>query len=613
MVRLAGFLSALALVALVPLAARAQGVMPPPGQGPGRTIGEEETKKEGVAEKAPKEKSQLPTLPPLPPYPGQEQKKFELVTLDGYFRFRAYWFDNYNLNQHDTTQGIPFREPLTCRDRPDLVVAGATTNPIKAACGNSIGTANMRVRLEPTVHLSETLAVHMQVDLLDNLVLGSTPDGVTLDGSSPSPSMPTGVLTTNQVPPEAGKNSPWNSIRVKQAWADVKTPLGTLMFGRMPNHWGLGILANSGGYDWIHGTTCTDCDYGDTVDRFMFGTSIPGTPLRGAIAIDWGSSQPTSGQIDAWNGRYSGQPYDMDDADDVRQYTIMVTHIDEPADWALTIREGRTMLNYGAYFVYRGQDYATQNVMLGSQHPELGYKPVHANVYIPDVWARFTTEKLILELEVAAVLGSVDNAALDPKTALMAPQTWDLRQLGGVLKANYLFVNDELDFGVEVGYASGDQWENDPSGIINVHEANYYPPPDAVPPGHSVTASNFRFNFDYKPDLIFFREILGAVTNATYFKPSLRYDVNDRFSAKAQLIASFANVPVATPGNQSMYGIELDGDIGYHNDKEGFFAGLSYGVFFPQAALDHPVLIFGLNAAPTSTAQTFQGRFVLKF
>jgi uncharacterized protein (TIGR04551 family) len=373
------------------------------------------------------------------------------------------------------------------------------------------------------------------------------------------------------------------------------------------------MVANSGGYDWIHGTTCTDCDYGDTVDRFMFGTSIPGTPLRGAIAVDWGSSQPTSAQIDAWNGRYSGQPYDMDDSDDVRQYTIMLTHIDEPDDWNLTVREGKTMFNYGAYFVYRSQDYTTQGVTLGSTTPEKGYKPTHATVYIPDLWARFTTDKLILEAEIAGVFGTVDNAALDPATALASSQTWDLRQLGGVLKANYLFVNDELDFGVEVGYASGDQWENNPSGIINVHEANYYPPADATTGGKSVNATSFRFNFDYRPDLIFFREILGAVENATYVKPSLRYDVNDRFYAKAQMVMSFANVPVATPGNAAMYGIELDGDIGYNNVKEGFFAGFSYGVFFPQAALDHPTLIFGNTVAATSTAQTFQGRFVLKF
>jgi hypothetical protein len=72
---------------------------------------------------------------------------------------------------------------------------------------------------------------------------------------------------------------------------------------------------------------------------------------------------------------------------------------------------------------------------------------------------------------------------------------------------------------------------------------------------------------------------------------------------------------VATPGNEALYGIELDGEIGYRNEKEGFFAGLYYGVLFPLAALDHPIDLFPNEATGggASTAQTFQGRFVLKF
>jgi hypothetical protein len=83
---------------------------------------------------------------------------------------------------------------------------------------------------------------------------------------------------------------------------------------------------------------------------------------------------------------------------------------------------------------------------------------------------------------------------------------------------------------------------------------------------------------------------------------------------------SFANRPVATPGNSSMYGIELDANLGYHN--QGFFAGLYYGVLFPLAALDHPEDIsgqggpgygFGTNVGDADTAQTIQTRLVLQF
>ena len=35
----------------------------------------------------------------------------------------------------------------------------------------------MRFRLNPELHISDNLRVMAQIDLLDNLVLGSTPDG----------------------------------------------------------------------------------------------------------------------------------------------------------------------------------------------------------------------------------------------------------------------------------------------------------------------------------------------------------------------------------------------------------------------------------------------------
>ena len=66
-------------------------------------------------------------------------------------------------------------------------------------------------------------------------------------------------------------------------------------------------------------------------------------------------------------------------------------------------------------------------------------------------------------------------------------------------------------------------------------------------------------------------------------------------------------------------GIELNGDLGYANKEEGFFAGISYGVLFPMGALDHPRgeasrPIFPENeAGEASTAQTIQTRLMLKY
>ena len=49
--------------------------------------------------------------------------------------------------------------------------------PARSACQDKTqSTANLRLRLNPEIHISDNLRIMSQIDLLDNLVLGSTPD-----------------------------------------------------------------------------------------------------------------------------------------------------------------------------------------------------------------------------------------------------------------------------------------------------------------------------------------------------------------------------------------------------------------------------------------------------
>jgi uncharacterized protein (TIGR04551 family) len=571
-----------------------------PMQGMPPTGGAEEPKPEGAAEKAPKEAT-LPTLPVLPPYPGQEQKKLDLVTFDGYFRFRSNWFNKLSLGFEDLGSGLPFPQSLLCRrDTPAEL----------SNCSQSIGTANIRMRFEPTFHLSETVSIHTQIDALDNLVFGATPRGVFWDGSPRPPDVPTSALTNTQVPPEAGRNYVTDSIAVKRAWGEVVTPLGRLRVGRMPSHWGLGMLTHSGGYDPIHGTTCTDCDYGDTVDRVQFGTTIPGTPFRAAVALDWLATGPTSAQTELWRSRSGGQPIDLEDEDDGTQWTVMISRFDDPREWQKKLDEKALALNYGIYFAYRSQQFEAIDTTLG-QAPaaDVGFVERGAKVYTPDVWGRLAIGDLRLEAELSLVFGSIKT--LEDLVPNLVDQ--DIFAMGGVAKLEYLLVGGDLVLGFEAGFATGDQWED--GGRLNVHDADYLPQ-DAF----DTTISNFRFNYDYHVDLILFRQLLGTVTNAVYLKPTMRYDITDRFSLKVAVITSFALKPVSLPGNDPFYGLELNGDVGYHNDDEGFFAGLSYGVLFPFSGLNRPSALFPITnangiteAGDAKTAQTIQFRTVFKY
>jgi hypothetical protein len=228
---------ALPLLLIGTTAAEAQ--IAPGGGMPGGGAGQqqEEAKKEGVAEAAPKATGLLPTTPALPAPKGR-RKRWKLLELDGYFRLRTDWFKNFHLGHLDdpTVGGSAFPRALSC-GAPIIVDAG---------CDDSLSSANMRLRLEPTINLDERTSIHLQADVLDNLVLGSTPIDQNLSSYTGTNRPPVGAFSGTQAYPQAGVNSDRDSIAVKRAWAEVAVPLGVLKFGRQPNHWGMGIYANAG-------------------------------------------------------------------------------------------------------------------------------------------------------------------------------------------------------------------------------------------------------------------------------------------------------------------------------------------------------------------------------
>lgn len=566
----------------------------PPG-GPGGPGGEDDEEK-GTAEKAPEDALAMPTVTTLPPYPGEREKAFQLLTFDGYFRLRTGWMRNYHLGFLDQGNGTPFPRSLSCFE-------GTTANA--STCGKTIGTANMRLRFEPTVHLSEKVALKMQLDVLDNVVLGSTTEGVFFDGTASPDSQPIDAFAQSQEPPEAGRNALSDSIRVKRVWAEIQTPLGLLKFGRMPVHFGLGIRDNAG--------AGLDDDYGDTVDRVVFSRGIPGTDFTASVAMGWGGNGPTSAQL--FTSRQQGQPWDVDDADDVTEYVAIISKLDDEDTWKAQIADGEAAFNWGVTLTFRKQPWeirdsgATEDPALTAQ-----FQPRDATLYVPDAYLRFGVGKFNLAAEFVAVLGSIghlDDVDGDPATeGVQGIPSADVRQFGGVLRLNYLFVNDELDLGLELGFASGDQWEATKQG-----EVDYRGVPTVPRSSIDNTASAFLFDPAYQVDFILFRSLLGTVRNATYVKPKLSWDISPRVRLAGWAVVSFANVPVATPGNGGLWGVELDTDLAYHNDDEGFTAGISYGLLLPLAAMDHPSALYANPAeqGDAGNAHAIKMRLALTF
>ncbi|MBI5547236.1 MAG: TIGR04551 family protein [Deltaproteobacteria bacterium] len=524
----------------------------------------------------------------------EEKRKLELFEINGYYRLRPELFYKFDLRRGPDPGGFQlFPRPALDPDRQTLA------------------DANMRWRMEPTLNVSEDVRIHAQVDVLDNVILGSTPEG----GFGLSERTQWSALSEGQNPPSADKNWVEDSILVRRVYGEVNTPVGQLLFGRMGSQWGMGILANSG--------NGIDSDYGDTVDRIMFVAKVADHYI--VPMLDFVVEGPSSARRE----ELAGQPFDLDQLDDTRDYALAIARRDTDLEITRKLQAGQYILNYGAYFIYRNQtsdaaSYYRQNNPYANEQANLGFVGRDASLYIPDLWLKFQTKKLRLEIEGAAVLGSIGNAATVAGLSPDENQSLTLRQFGAAATGSYN-VLDNLDIGVEVGFASGDK----AAGMGN------RPGRGATGPGSidgaqyclATTCSrrdgdvrNFRFNRDYRVDLILWRELFDGVTDAVYVKPGAKYEITDGLGIWANVIYSRAIYGESTPSSSldtagnltgdANLGIEIDGGVRY-DSGDGFMAGIAYGVLFPLAGLNsNPATAAAIDA---ETAHTVRGWFVIKY
>jgi uncharacterized protein (TIGR04551 family) len=609
------------------------GMQPPPQQG-----GEKE---EGPAEEAPEE-SHPADLEPLTSYPEQNKRKMQIFELDGYLRFRDDYIHDFFLGlgysnvasgsivPGTTTYGLPpFPLPLDCPSpaSTSVKISPAIAGSPGANCPvSNMGGANLRFRLEPTLNVSDQVRIHAQIDVFDNTIMGSTPDSLAgIQGFNTPPAMamgqplspttipgvaPSGFLSQTQDPPEVGQNGYTSSIRAKRAWAEIDTEFGSLYFGRMPWHWGRGIFYNDG--------NCADCDVGTTVDRVMAMTTLYGHQLK--FAWDLGAQGVTTQQLSLGRLDPSGYPYDLSQDDDVLQLMASIAKLDSPVELREKVDRGDVVVNYGLQVVYRDQgsvDVAPTNAQMSpaslygpqaimpSQIPTSA--PFNGISVTPDVWFKLYYKALTIEAEGVAILGRILHPGLLAENQL---QELTLAQAGWVVASELRLFHDAFFVGFEVGGATGDQ-ANNPGQYLN-YRWRFVQQPQG-----DTSINDFHFSPDYHVDEIFFRHIYGTVTNATYFKPQAAYwfDLGKTRSIgiNGGAIFSMAQVPVSTPGDALAYGIETDASLGYRNTAEGFYAGLTWGVFWPLAALDRPFPLWGQDASNASSAQILRINFGVKF
>ncbi len=504
------------------------------------------------------------------------------------------------------TNSGAFRFRVNSFFRPDMGVPSDSTVDPKCAPSTSsaaeraksylnhrktVVSANMRLRWEPALRIAELVTVKTIVDALDNVVMGQGPS---FDPDLPD--APLSVFSRSQRVPSLFTTLR-GSVSVKAAWAELNLfDIVQVAGGRLPEHFGLGIV-RSGGRD-------PDSDYGDYVDGVFGKINLGITWLR--LGLEF----PGEGVTSDGPFGYSTRPYDLDHSDDIYRWVFGVdTTPSRKAEFdkrAKTLAAGRPVWDWGWYNAITQQKISSELVVGGDEgagkQPDLSslkydqytLVPRGAFFWTPSLWGKVVLRPragmtLRVELEAAMTYGYVDHvssASEDSKSRK------DFLSFGGALEAQLDW--DKNRFKLFAGAASGGNtlgsWgildqhilAAPASGCFNREHPTLY---------RTRNIHHFVFNRDYRIDSILFREVIGSVTNAFYFKPSydrVFYASGDwQVGGGLSLLAAFASIPEGTPGGKRALGVEAGMDlfVKWNNHVSLKADG---AVLFPLAGLDRP-------------------------
>jgi len=440
-------------------------------------------------------------------------------------------------------------------------------------------TTDFRMRLSPVLAVADRANVHLVADLFS---------AVGGEGGSSR----TAFYDAYAIPAPGTLGSPLSSASVRMAWVDLLLfHILTVQAGRVPAHWGMGLVEND--------ARDIDTDGGDAVD----GLTLVATLWEGfsvALSLDW----PLEGRSMYDPFAPWGRAYDLGDLDDIWQWRIKVLSMGKKAD------EGGSV-SWGVYTRFRWQDYSS----LGQESPAEGCRSPYpwfpeygcvemlyrgAFVFTPDFWLHATTPLgtglyLDIETEIAARLGWLE--ATQQLSGNASDKT--LAGIGGAVKATLRMPGARVR--LEGGLASGD----DGSLAFGVLDRPTVAEPDEAswltsPVSRNDLVTSFLFHPNFLVDQVLFRRTIGAVTNSVYVKPSAGYALwEDEGSAlwlDASVLWASALVSTSTPGNASDLGFEIDAGatltVGEHVEARMQGATLIPGSGLSRAAAGDPPLPF---------------------
>lgn len=313
----------------------------------------------------------------------------KVFNIEGYFRGQMGWnsnfdLDSYYINEEKSVLGTSHARPTLDEINDDYNDEG-------------IVSYNFRLRFAPTIEVGEFFKAVATVDLLDNIVAGSSSD----------------------------QNI--ETIALKEGYAKIKSPFGLLTAGRVATQWGMGIFRNSGRDKFANG--------GTYIDQVNFFAPIP-MPNFEHFAVSLGYEFNQSGLNSSDLGDNRGLTSDLDDNDDRTTFTVSLSDRVDGDELGNLLRSGQNRFNWQVYWGYIDQE---KRSTAGTDTTNWSYDKNGMGTMMLDAYLAFYVNTAF-KVEAEAFWANDDDFTI-----------W-----GGVVKTTLSMMMETLKFGVNVGVANGD-------------------------------------------------------------------------------------------------------------------------------------------------------------
>ena len=489
----------------------------------------------------------------------QEGKPVKYFELYGYFNIANTF--SYNMKLNDNNPYMKSRNAIT------NVVTDETTGEKKTKRNNEhvLNWAWLKLHLEPVINIAETMEIHTKLSIFGNTAMGA--DNYEIDRKE------NGLLRDAQLSTSA-------NIVFEGLWGVFDTPIGQLKVGRMPFHWGLGIL-------YSDGNKFNTLSSGNYVDRLQLTIPIFGFKLIPAFDL------ASTGLLEKYHDYF----IDASQKDDGFNVSLMFTmQEDDPAVLENKLLNEKTVVEVGAMVMFSWKNHSSGEWVKNAGDDEDDVQPTEDRVVDPDpdkvyaytsqdaklwkldAWLNLHYKFFSFKTELAFLTGSIGKIRLEDGR----DKSVKTQMVGWAADMGFRVIPKKFHIGFLTGIASpddadyvqGDSWNTPGLAVNNSSTKGDY------------TVENFRFNKDYNFNSALWNQFLGRFTAGYYASLTATYFFLD--DLKAYIGTTYT---MALKKNNSLGGeglpnaIEPFIGIDYAN-KSGMRTGLRYQIGIPFSGLD---------------------------